>query len=449
MKSFSMRKPRSLDAVVLSENFSLRYEYGLFPLRRALRVHTHFPSIMEYGIKEFLQEIKEVQADHPGMVILPGVEVAPYYNWTGSLWDDTLTMHDAQKNLLVLGLSNEDDYANLPAMGNTKSYQYGLQAALNFTPILLFLPTLWFWRRKAHRRGFSSNPRFFTKWKILGGILAGMATILLINAWPLSQPQFSPYESDLGPRPYQAVIDTVTKLNGLAIWSLIEAKDFSQHSVTPLAKVTIKTNPHPEMLLQTINYTGFGGVYQDTRTATDPGGFWDKALGQFLAGHRKNPPFTYGEIAFHTQGQAGIELDQVLTGVWVRERSTAGVVEALRTGHAYAVGQYRNTHGLRLQAFSVACGKGQPSVSSGETLIRNNPCSPKIQLSVFTTDDAAHSISIRIIRSGKVVATFKKNTPIELQFTDTQAPHEESIYYRLDIQGYGELLSNPIFLTKT
>ncbi len=442
-------KARSLDAVVLSENFSLRYEYGLFPFRGALRAHTHLPSVMEYGIKEFLQEVKEVQARHPTMVVVPGVEVAPYYHWTGSVWNDTFTMHDAQKNLLVLGLSNEDDYADLPALGNTQSYQYGWQTALNFTPTLLLLPAIWFWRRNGNQPGLSSNPLFSTWCKIIGGGLAGMAIALFFNAWPLSQPQFSPYESELGHRPYQAVIDTVTKLNGLAVWSLTEAKDYSEHSITPLGMVTIKTDPHPEMLLQTNNYTGFGGVYQDTRTATDPGGIWDQALQQYLTGNRKNPPFTYGEIAFHTQGQAGIELDQVLTGVWVQERSTAGVIEALRTGHAYAVGQYRNPHGLRLQTFSVQCGDATLPTKSGETLILQKACTPSVKISGFSTEHGDHSVSIRIIRTGQVVATYNQDTPFEIQFTDTQALLEKSMYYRIDIQGYGELISNPIFLTRT
>lgn len=438
----------SLDALVLSENFALHYEYGLFPLRGAFRVHTQFPSVLEYGVKQFLQEVEEVQARHPNMVLVPGVEVAPYYHWTGSLWDDSLTMHDAQKNLLVLGLSDEIDYEALPALGNISSYQYSWQSSRNIAPALLLIPIIWLWRRGTNQFNISKTHKTRPWPKILAGALGGIALGLLVNAWPFSQPQFSPYESELSHVPYQAVIDTVAERNGIAIWSLTEAKDFSEHSVTPFGSVTIKTDPHPEMLLQTNNYTGFGGVYQDTRTVTDPGGVWDQALRQYLAGNRDNPPFTYGEIAFHTQGQAGIELDQVLTGVWARERTTAGVLEALRTGHAYAIGQYGNTHGLRLHAFSVECGDGTSSAMSGETLIRQKACSPTVKISGFTTDHDAHSVSIRIIRSGQVVATYNTDTPFEVQFTDTQAPPEESMYYRIDVHGHGELISNPIFLNR-
>jgi hypothetical protein len=142
-------------------------------------------------------------------------------------------------------------------------------------------------------------------------------------------------------------------------------------------------------------------------------------------------------------------LDQVLTGLWVQERTTAGVIEALRTGHAYAIGQYGNTHGLRLKAFSVECGEGKDSAMSGERLIRQKACTPTVRLSGFTTDHDSHTVSIRIIRSGQVVATYDRDTPFEIPFSDTNAPREGSMYYRIDVQGHGELISNPIFLTKT
>ena len=438
-----------LDAVILSENFSLRYEYGLFPLRGAFRIRTEFPSLMEYGIKQFLQEVEEVQARYPTIVVVPGVEVAPFYHWTGSLWDDTLTMHNAQKNLLVLGLPYKDDYAALPALGNTSSYQLGWQTLLNISPALFFIAAMWLWRRNFRQQNDDRKSIFFIWSKILTSSLVGIALALLFNAWPFSQPQFSPYNSQLAHLPYQALIDTVAQRNGVTIWSLTEAKDFSQHTINPLGRITIKTDPHPEMLLQTNNYTGFGGVYQDTRTITDPGGVWDQTLQQYLTGKRDTPPFTYGEIAFHTQGQAGIELDQVLTGVWARERTTAGVMEALRTGHAYAIGQYGHTHGLRLQEFSVECGNERTSAKSGETLILKKACSPTVKISGFTTDHAAHSVSIRIIRSGEVVSAYNSDTPFEIRFTDTQAHRKESMYYRIDVQGHGELISNPIFVTKT
>ena len=51
--------------------------------------------------------------------IVPGIEVAPYYYWTGSLWGRTLTMHNAQRNLLVLGLTSPEAGSDAASMVDT------------------------------------------------------------------------------------------------------------------------------------------------------------------------------------------------------------------------------------------------------------------------------------------------------------------------------------------
>ena len=93
-----------IEALLLSENLALRYEYGLEPLRGTFKVSLSFPSLVTYGVKRYLKEVHDVQARHPGVLLIPGLEVAPHYYWTGSLWTRDLTMHDAQKNFLVFGL---------------------------------------------------------------------------------------------------------------------------------------------------------------------------------------------------------------------------------------------------------------------------------------------------------------------------------------------------------
>ena len=81
----------------------------------------------------------------------------------------------------------------------------------------------------------------------------------------------------------------------------------------------------------------------------------DLALSQYLTGARQIVPYLFGEIAFHEPGQAGIELNQVLNIVWVKERTARGVVEAMQQGRFYAVGQYRPGIHLRLDDFHLRC----------------------------------------------------------------------------------------------
>ena len=427
-----------LDAVLLSDNFVLRYEYGMFPLRGVFRKTVSLPSLLEHGVEPYLAELAAVQARHQRVLLIPGIEVAPHYYWTGSLVDRNLTMHNAQKNLLVFGLVQPEDYAALPVAGNSSSYRYSWASALSITPGLLFVPAVWLWRRRSYRaRLVGVVPAL---------VLAGLALLLLLNASPFGQPVFSIYESGLGYRPYQELIDTVLERGGTVVWSMPEAHDFHEYAYGPLGQVTIKTNPHPEALLFTTGYTAFGGVYEDTRPATRPGGIWDQVIGLYLNGHRANPPYATGELAFHGPGHDTKTLDRVLTVFWVRERTVAGLAEAMRAGRMYGVEQYKKEFGLRLEAFRVECENGTRGAGSGETLDPQGARDLTVHLSVSATDNGAHPIKVTIIRSGEVVARLTGETPFDQRFLDEHIPADERIAYRVVIRGDGEILSNPIFV---
>ncbi|MEK7301302.1 MAG: hypothetical protein AAB072_09380, partial [Nitrospirota bacterium] len=51
---------QGLDAIVLSDNFSLEYEYGLQPLPGLLKKTVSFPSVLSYGVERYLDEIQSV-----------------------------------------------------------------------------------------------------------------------------------------------------------------------------------------------------------------------------------------------------------------------------------------------------------------------------------------------------------------------------------------------------
>ncbi len=437
-----------LDAVILSENFVLRYEYGVLPLRGVIKRTVTLPSILDYGIDRFLTDVAAAQARHPHLLLIPGVEVAPHYYWTGSLLDRDLTMHNSQRNFLVLGLLRAEDYATLPVSGNPDSYRFGWETALNLMPALLLIPAGWLWKRRRYRIGRVGELRYTVvrRRRVPAILLTGLALLLLINAWPFSQPVFSSYDERLGYRPYQTFIDAVTSRGGLVIWSMPEARDFHRYSFGPLGEVTVKTEPYAEVLMLTAGYTGFGGVYQDTRSVTQPGGIWDQTLALYLTRQRPLPPLAFGEIAFHKPGEASIELDQVLTVLWVREQTPAGVIEAMRAGRMYAVGQYRREFGLRLDEFLVECEAGARRARSGETLDPKKAKDLAVRVSVSATDRGAHPISVTIIRSGQVIARLTGQTPLAQSVADTEVPLGQSVAYRVEVQGGGEILSNPIFV---
>ena len=427
-----------IDAVVLSDNFALRFEYGLPPLRAALRKTMTIPSLTARRVGGFLRDVAAAQVRHPHVMLIPGVEVVPHYYWTGSLLDRNLTMHNSQRNLLVLGLQEEKDYAALPLSGNPASYRYGWEGVWSMAPGLLFVPAGWLWHRAI--RSFSK------RCKAGGVILAMTGALLLLNGCPFSRPVFSSYDEALGYRPYQAVIDAVRAGKGLTIWSLPETQDFNTYSYGPLGVVTVRTEPHPEALLSTTGYTGFGGLYQDQRHIHEPGGIWDQAINQYMAGGRSTYPVLFGEIAFHTPGQAGIHLDQVLNVLAVHEWSPEGVLDAMRTGRLYAVGQHATGVALRLDEFQVVTKGGTRSARSGERLSLEAPRDLAVQVSVSATDGKSHPITVTMIRSGKVVSQVKGHTPFRHRLAETRKANVEPFYYRIAVTGVGEILSNPIFI---
>jgi hypothetical protein len=426
-----------LDALILTDNFSLRYEYGLWPLPGLLKRQVRFPSVLEYGIERYLEEIAEAQSRHPKLIIVPGIEVAPYYYWTGSLVGRTLTMHNAQRNLLVFGLTRPEDYRSLPVSGNPGSYTFDWRGAINGAPILLAVPAVWLWRplrRASDRRSLR---------RTVACILIVLAVALVVNAWPLSQPAFSSYDDQLQYRPYQALIDDVRAKGGLVFWSMTEARDFREYAAGPLGNVTVKTEPHPEALLQTTGYTGFGGLYQDGRTIIKPGELWDRLL-QGPAQEQRPIPVLIGELAFHGLNDAGKDLHRLVMGVRVKERTVSGVLEALRSGHSYAVGEGDHHVQLRLDEFRILCQGGTKSASVGDRLDPGMERDLMVRLSVTASDRGQHPVKVRIIRSGQVLAQLAGETPFRVDWPDTTVQIDERVTYRVEITGSGELLSNPI-----
>jgi len=438
-----------IDAVVFSENLALRYEYGLFPLHGMIRQTVTLPSVVEYGIDRYLAAVAEAQTRHPGVLLVPGVEVTPHYYWTGSLPERNLTMHNAQKNLLVFGLTNSDDYRALPVPGNRGFSLYGWETLGRVWPVALLGYAGWLWRRRTSRQikvGVTTM-RVAGRSQAPAGLLAAGSAVLLLLAWPYDSPLFSFYDDQLREKPYQTLIDTALQRGGAVVWSMPEAVDFSVHPYGPLGSVTVKTDPYPLSLLQTTGYTGFGGVYQDTRRITEPGALWDQLLLQHLGGLRPALPAVFGEIAFHRPGQAGIELNQVLNVVTAKERTIAGLVEAIKAGRLYALSQAGRPFGLRLDTFQIETQDGAHAAGVGQPFMHNGVGPLAVRVMVTATDRGTHPVQVTIIRSGQVLARMTGTTPFQQRVVDPAMPSGAGAFYRVDVRGEGEILSNPIFVT--
>ncbi len=440
-------KASGIEAVIFTDNYVLRYEYGLFPLRGAIRRVVEFPSVLKVGVDRYLAQIQAAGLRHPDIMFIPGVEVVPHYYWTGSIFQKNLTMYDSQKNILVLGLSAEEEYRQLPVAGNSAAYVYGWGTFLWLSPALLIPLAVWMLRRRVERKVRVGWTFMIVRSRRTapGVALLILAGLLLINNYPFGIPLYDLYNDEYRLSPHQHVIDYVRERGGLAVWSMPEARDYNQFDYGFWGVVTVQTDPYPEALLQTSGYTGFGAVYEDTVTVTDPGGVWDATLGEYLAGRRGNPPWGFGEVAYHGARSDGKRLDNVETVLWVKERSPAALLDALAKGRMYAL-ERRKDYGLVLDEFSLTSEETGRSAISGETLEAPENAPFLVRVAVSATDGQHRLVVMQIIRSGRVMSTTTETTPFRIQLRDAVPPVPGG-YFRLLIGSADHrIISNPIFV---
>jgi hypothetical protein len=55
-------------------------------------------------------------------------------------------------------------------------------------------------------------------------------------------------------------------------------------------------------------------------------------------------------------------------------------------------------------------------------------------------------VVVRLIRAGAVVKVFEGALPLEITYEDEYFNPGEKTFYRIDMQKYGVLVSNPIFV---
>jgi hypothetical protein len=440
-------RARGIEAIFLTENYLHRFEYGLPPLRNLLRYRVEHPSLLTRGPEAFLAAVREANTRQKDVLLVPGAEVIPHYHWTGSLLQGTLTMHNAQKNLLVFGLTHPEDYRDLPAVGNPGAARWGRATVWLLSPLVLMVPGIWLLRirrrRRIRLRHFRLNvERRFTGYGILC-LAAGVA--LLANNFPFCVPAFSPYDAEAGLRPHQTVIDFAASRGGLTAWSLPEASD---HHVVTLWKLraTIHTEPYAGDLLRTDGFTAFGGVHEDRNTFPEPGGGWDRLLADYLEGRRSRPAWAIGEAAYHREGHAGKRFGDLQTVFLAEQKDTASLLAALRAGRLYAR-QQRPEVGLVLEDFRARV-PDRPPGEAGDTVRARAGDRPEVLAVLRATDGRRMEIEVRLVRGGSVIHTQRGETPMTIRWTDTALPEAGKVFYRLEARAPGGhwILSTPIFV---
>ncbi|OGX18891.1 MAG: hypothetical protein A3K83_01095 [Omnitrophica WOR_2 bacterium RBG_13_44_8b] len=430
-KLVSSAQDKGIKVVVFSDTFLRRLEYRPPGLLKIFKLSFEQESVVKYGIKKYLEDFKKVKDAFPGMVILDGVEVSPYYWWSGNIFRKNLSLNDWNKHLLVVGLKAPGDYGHLPVICN----RY-LAPRLKDLPILLVIILIVF-----------AGTLFLKKQKkILGTILIIIGTLLLLNNFPFSQSHYNRNSAKGNSVYYQNLINYVVKKGGLVFWAHPEAIE-KVLSMGP-SRINFYTPSYPESLMLTSGYTGFGvnmlpGTNHDLVLA---GQQWDDVLISYCRGRRSRPAWVIGEADYRGSGP----LDRVQNIFLLTKFNVDSVYDALRSGRLYARYHSENNIDITLNVFRIQDPQNpQKFAYMGEEIgVRGNP-------RLFIKGDfklkPLAGLKIEVIRNGEVIQTFAYGDAgkFDLEFQDNLAGvKDKKLCYRMNIFSDGKLIlvTNPIFV---
>jgi len=427
----SRAKEKGIKVLIPTDNNLVVMEYGLFPLRNLLKKRIEHKSVMKMGPEKYLEAINRINNEQDDVLVIPGIESSPFYYWTGSPFRGDFTANDYKKEMLLLGMMNPEDYLGLPLMHRG----FSTNNVASFIPrLIIFFISLVLGVYVSFQKG---SIRFF-------GIGVGfLSLILIINHHPFQSSKYDPYHGDQGIAPFQDLIDYVRERDGLVFWAHPEA-GYAEKGVKT-GPITLQTKPYPDALLESKNYTGFSALYGDWHKATNPGNHWDQALLDYCQGKRSHPVWVIAGADFHKDKNDGgvIDFDSYQTIFLLKNKGVKAILDALSSGKIYAA-QKGNNGRLSIDRFQIGSKGSKVYANMGEKL--NNPLLTEINIVISATDKASYPIKINLIRGGRVLKKLEGNTPYEIKLEDNDRWTGIN-YYRLEVDGFGKVLSNPIFVS--
>jgi len=426
---------QGVDALVITDHLIERVAYAPWPIGNALGVSVSLPSVVSTGIARYFAALARAESD-AGILVLPGLEVSPYARWTGSLLDKSLELQGWHRHVLVIGIEDPEVVARLPAFGNRAGGCYGVWSMLFLLPAVALLWSGTRVARPVYRESRLGRFRLRRRRVPWAEGCVGVASLaLLVAGFPFKVERFSPVGGDPGDAPFLGLEERVRALGGVTSWAHPEAA-----AERAAFGVRMATAPYPELVPRT-DADAFGAFPEGVKTLLPAGGLWDTALREHLAGRRRTSPFALAELDEHSAVR-DIDFRILQTVFLARERSHAGVVEALRTGRMYARWTPEAKAPLRLVAWSAGLPSGAAAIA-GESVRGDGTVA--IHLSVAGGDGS--TVTARLVRTGEVIWTTRAAPPFDATVNDDPAG---ATYYRLDVEGAYpyRLISNPIFVLR-
>lgn len=439
-------KARGIDAVIFTDDALIKASYGLYPLRRLLRVTVQKQSVFKTGLGRYLREIEALGRNHPDLLLFPGLEVSPFHYWEASPLTGRGVIRDWGKHLLVFGL-DEQGFRSLPLVGNrpipSKPFQsrdlFRLWGAVIIVFGIFCLRKRAFDYRDEMGRALGPHSPLFLR---IGWALIFIGSVSLIENYPYREPAFSIYRGEERVLPYQILIDYVQKKGGFAFWAHPEGVKIPKR----VGPATLRTDPYPEMLIQTEGYTGYAIFYEGFKTIGSVGGIWDQLLLAYCQGKREHPVWAIGELEYREEGLLGTWIDTVKNVVFAETKSKEAFLRALREGRSVTVRRSREAE-VVLGHFWVEDSERGRRAQLGETLLLEGV--PRIRIGL-SEEGKVPAVHIRLIRDGKVLQEWQRSLPMEAIYEDVDFEGGCS-FYRLEVladDNLHKLVTNPIFVSR-
>ncbi len=433
-------RAQGIGALLLSERDLMRWEYGLWPLRTLIRRRVETASILRLGPERYLEECARNESEQ--LLIIPGTESAPFYHWEGNPLTG-LKLIGWHRHILCLGLRRPNDYRDLPVIGNARAIpaRTGRQSVLLVSPALLIALGLILMRRRRFSYTDAAGKEWGPPsrlWTAAGRIIAALGILWTAHNFPFREPLFDQYRAETGERAYENYIRYANDRGGLTFWVHPEIRNSERFT-----GVLVETMPYIEELSALDGYTGLS-LFPDSYDAIGrPGRAWDRLNLDFVAGKRGAPVWGVGGIALDT-GELDAALRYVSTVVLAERYTHAGLLQALARGKAYLV-RGKDASRARLESFSVIdTAHPAEQAQAGEQLSLSGAAA--LQISVSVKEPLSPELTLRVIRSGRVIVEEPIRCPFSGIVRDPEALTQERGFYRLEIESADTLIvSNPVF----
>jgi len=429
----SKAKAAGIEIVAFTDHELIRMAWGPPPFRNLFSYGMDYrPSVLAIGVDTYFNTIEKLQRENPTMILIPGIETAPFYYVSGNPILGELTIHDWRRHILILGMGREA-VKRLPVPNNGLSSRY----------FSVLLPGWLFFVGAAFFSLLLLIYRGWIRWLSVAMLLVSL--LGAIDAHPFKSSPFSSYLGDQGARPYQEIINYAEENGGFALW----AHQGSLLAEQKTGRATLKTPPHARMLLETVNFWGFDAIYEDNFTESNPGQEWDKYLVGYVNGMRPRPVWAYGGVDFHSESELGGKkrLTDIQNVFLMDEASEDAFFRALVNGRFYVVRGYTPAR-LQMDYFRVTSPDRRATGTYGADLQFEGP--PRVEFQVSAQDGSSVSVKAELIRMGRVIRTFEGATPFKVEFTDQDSIPFNRFYYRLDVKvsRSEHIVTNPVFIRR-